>query len=58
MYKDTAIEEIRERRRVLFKTKYHNSVSELVTAGKKLEQEHPERFAKSPPSKIRQKLAA
>ena len=44
MYKDKAIEEIRERRRMLFKNKYHNSVSELVAAGKKFEQDHPERF--------------
>jgi hypothetical protein len=36
MYKDTAIEEIRERRRLLFK---------------KYEQEHPERFAKISPIK-------
>jgi hypothetical protein len=51
MYKDTAIEEIRERRRLLFKNKYHNSVSELLAAGKKYEQKHPERFAKISPIK-------
>jgi hypothetical protein len=54
MFKDAAIEEIRERRRMLFKNKYHNSVSELIAAGKKYELEHPERFAKKSPIKQRQ----
>jgi hypothetical protein len=58
MYKDAAIEEIRERRRQLFKNKYHNSVSELVASGKKFEQKHPERFAKIPLVKFDLKIAA
>jgi hypothetical protein len=45
MFKDAAIAEIRERRKMLFKNKYHSSVSELVAAGIKFQQDHPERFA-------------
>ena len=51
MYRDEAIEEIHERRRTLFIKTYHNSVSELIAAGKKFEQEHPERFATLVPAK-------
>jgi hypothetical protein len=36
--------------------KYHNSVSELLAAGKKYEQEHPERFAKISPIKQRREI--
>lgn len=37
------IEEIRERRRKLMQEKYHGSVEELIAAGMKWEQHHPDR---------------
>ena len=43
MKSDSAIEEIRKRRRKLFQEKYHGSIDELIAAGMKWEKHHPAR---------------
>jgi hypothetical protein len=49
MYRDDAVEEIRKRRRTLFREKYHGSVREMVLAEIEYQRKHPEQFTKPEP---------
>lgn len=57
MLHDEPIEEIRKRRRELFKKKYHGSIDELIESGKKYQKEHPEKFADFPKKKLLKKAS-
>ncbi len=43
MYKDKAIDEIRERRKKLFKEKYNNSIEKFINDAKKWQQKNPQK---------------
>ncbi len=55
--KDTAIEEIRARRRELFKSKYHGSVEQMVAAAMATDRRHPTVVASAPTRHVRERVS-
>jgi hypothetical protein len=56
--KDQAIEEIRARRRTLFKEKYGGSIEEMVSAAMEADSRHPAKVVPAPLHHARQRIRA
>ena len=56
--KDQAIDEIRERRRTLFKKKYGGSIDEMVSAAMEIDRKHPSKVVPAPAHVARRRISA